>query len=218
MVPRTEAAVRRMDRAFDAYREGVVRTSRGFGGVQIMGCVQDGGCTIEGITVTAPPQERDAQLTCGPEDVNCNGGANPGYSWDFSGGEYAGGGDYGGWVTDGDTDNDGDHLDEGPIAFTICVVGALGPNGWGALGMTALASYEFWGARTDVQNAYEDYQDYQLSPNWNYETDQLYRRLWDNAKSTENQIWRGMVASGGWTLYELAKAVRICIPAGAAPV
>lgn len=219
-IPRAEAAVRRMDRIFDAHGEGVVRTSKGSvsGGAQIMGCVDEGMCTIEGITVTAPPSEQEKQVECAPDDTSCNG--TGGTTWFNSGGDFAGGGDYGGWTSDGDTDGDGDHADEGPVAFAVCVAAALGVDGWLAIGGTALAAYELWGARVDVQNAYDAYQAYQNTPSgsWDPATSDLYRVLWQNAKGSEDSLWRALGASGIVSAAVIGKAVLKCIPATAAPV
>lgn len=219
-IPRTEAAVRRMDRIFDAYGAGVVRTAKGSGsgGAQIMGCVADGMCTIEGITVTAPPTEREKQVECAPDDPSCSG--TGGTRWSGSGGEWGGSGDYGGWTSGGDTDDDGDHADEGPIAFAVCVAAALGVDGWLAIGGTALAAYELWSARVDVQNAYDAYQGYQNTPSgsWDPNTSDLYRVLWQNAKSSEDSLWRGLAASGIVSAAMIGKAIIKCIPATAAPV
>jgi hypothetical protein len=176
-------------------------------------------CTLEGITVTAPPAEREKQVECGPDDPSCLG--TGGSRWYNSGGEWAGSGDYGGWTSGGDTDGDGDHADEGPIAFAVCVAAALGVDGWLAIGGTAFAAYELWGARVDVQNAYVRYvacDNETPSHSWDYHTSELYRSLWQNAKGSEDSLWRGLAASGIVSTAMIAKAVLKCIPAAAAPV
>ena len=224
-IPRTEAAVRRMDRAFDAEAPGVVRTARGFGSgnLQIMGCVAEGACTVEGITVTAPPQQQQTQLTCDVNDPTCAGGASPGYRWDFSGGEYVGGGDYDGWVSNGDTDNDGDQLDEGPIAFTICVAARLGPGGWGAIVTSGISAWQLWGAHVDVRNTYQQWDEYERTYSQdghggNYDSGiaGLYRARYEDAVEERDNLTLLVATSAGFAAWEVAKAVGTCLPAGAA--
>jgi hypothetical protein len=210
-----------MDRVFDANREGVVRTARGFasGGIQVMGCVSDGACSIEGITVTAPPSGSEKQIECGPDDSSCNG--TGGTRWSNSGGDWTGGGDNGGWTSGGDTDADDDYVDEGPIAFAICVAAALGADGWASLGLTAFAAYELWGARVDVQNTYamsKRYDEETDPSQWDVHTSHLYYTLWQNAKSSENSLWGALAGAGTISAIAIGKAVAKCIPAAAAPV
>jgi hypothetical protein len=97
IVPATDQAVERLNRLFDVPREAKVRRTRPGGGtVEIQGCVEsEGGCTLDGIVVTAPPREAEKQVDCGATDPYCSGSGTGGDGgWSEGGG---GGGDTGGY-------------------------------------------------------------------------------------------------------------------------
>lgn len=226
-IPRTQAAIRRMDRTFQVDRDGAVRTERRHrpGEISLMGCVQDGMCTLEGITVTAPErtsQNRSAYQLVGddPEDTG-----TPYDGWDYSGGTFIGGETEETWVSDGDTDGDGDYLDEGPIAFGMCVAGRLGPGGWGAIGGTALAAWELWGAYTDSRNALNEWQEYDrlysqegYATGWTQSTSDLYQKRYQDAESSKESLLKALAIGSGVAAWEIGKAAIACAPAAAAPV
>ncbi len=215
VIPQTEAAVRRMDRFFRTDRTNVQRSEYGgnSGGISAMGCVDDGACTIEGITVTAPPSEEiDYNFDC---TMGCDNG------WWNGGGSYTGNTEFGGWVGGGDADGDGDYADEGPITFAVCVAARLGVGGWGAIGGTALAAFELWGTYSEVRAAKAKMDAYDAGfpsdPNWNNTTSDLYEQQYNDKVSAQESLWRALGLGAGIASAEFARAVGQCIPAAAAP-
>jgi hypothetical protein len=222
VIPYTGAAIRRMDNVFRTDRQGVIRTGPGsdLGGVQIMGCVSDGHCTVEGITVTAPRNEPPA------EDHQTNDctmyGECPYSDWYYSGGTYGGGG----WSPNGDTDGDGDLLDEGPITFAACVAANLGVTGWLALGTSAFSAWELWGAHVDVRNtekaylAYKEFGEEELllgrtgsQTTYSYAHEELLKAMYDDAIGDRHSLGITLGLSLGVTAEALIRAGSLCAAA-----
>jgi len=215
VIPRTTEAIRFLETRLhvpkDAQR--VSRGNSGTGGLSTMGCVYDGtACSLEGLTVVAPPPVYCPRGSCWERGTGSEGYGS------------GGGGSAGGWIEPPtecnveDLDCDGDTADEGPVAFAACVAVKLGPGGWAAVIGTGLGAYQLLQARLSVRQTYHDWQRYYSSPTWNYATDLLYQTAYENAVSQESLLWAATGAAAGIAAWEIGKAAVACAPTWAAPV
>lgn len=214
LVPYTEAALRRVDRRFPVSAGGAAEQYRERQGrITIMGCVQtEAGCLLEPITVTAQPGEEDSPDPCDIDPSYCDGGAG-------AGGDDGGGG---GWAPGGglpgDSDNDGDTLDDGPGAFAACIVAKLGVGGWAAIAGTAYSAYQVWDARSSTREAERRYNEYiNSSAPQDSDVALLYYRMWQDAKNNESNLYTQLAVTSGIAASELFKAALACSAAALLP-
>lgn len=206
VIPSTERAVRHMDRLFGAKR---AAASGDLGGVTIMGCVTNDFCEVDGVTINA--------CIGGGDWPDCNGIMKPEDIPQCA--TFGECGDDGGWDPSAGPDSSG-----GPggfAAFVVCVAAALGPEGWTALGGTALAGYALWKGANDVAAAkakYEEYRTIYGYPTWDANVEELYRLRYEDAQSAQTLLWATLAAGSGASAWFLGKAVHTCAPALAVPV
>lgn len=92
-VPDTDHAIDRLSRTFTVPRDAKLRRVRPKDDLQTQGCVRsEGGCNLDGIVVTAPPPEKEAEVECSLSDPYCGDGGSGGTDGD---GEWGGGWDGG---------------------------------------------------------------------------------------------------------------------------
>jgi hypothetical protein len=222
VIPYTEAGIRRMNRLFRTDRPGVTRIGPGGDpdGVQLMGCVSDGMCSIEGITVVAPRNEAPAE---DHQTNDCTMYGECAYSdWYNSGGTYG----TGGWSPYGDTDGDGDLLDEGPITFAACVAGKLGIVGWLSVASSAVSAWQLWGAHVDVRDAEKAYLAYKefgeeelrqgrtgAQTTYNYAHEELLLSIYNSADQDRNETVAQLALSLGVAGASLRDAAVFCAAA-----
>jgi hypothetical protein len=224
IVPYTEGALRRLDRAFDVRENGGADQYRVRDGMITTQCVQDdvSGCPLEPIFVKPPPVQPvtnpDDVCTRYPGECDDNDGGDGGDDWENDGGSGDGGGD---GPLDGDADGDGDTLDDGPLAFAVCVAAGIGVDGWVSMGGAAYAGYKLFDARSDVRARYSEYMSYTASHTWREdysltESDLLYRNFL-SAKDNEEALWVMLASTGGVAAGKIGAAVIKCAPLLAAP-
>lgn len=224
VVPYSEGALRRMDRAFGVKGGGGADQFRARQEMVTIqgGCVTspDGICPVDPITVTAPPRERIAEVQCSAMDPNCGNSGGEDGGW--GDGSWSGGGD-GDGSPSGDEDNDGETLHDGPVLYTICVAIKLGAGGWSAIGGTAVSAYMAWDARKNSRDAYDMWDRYRrdvaagLTPNNIYINDLYYQR-WKDAEHQEQLMYVAVAAGAAWSAFEIFQAAVACAPYGVAPV
>ena len=123
----------------------------------------------------------------------------------------------------GDADGDGDTLNDGPIAFTMCVAIKLSAGGWSAIAATGVSDYMAWDARNNSQQAYKAWADYRQNvengvAEYNGEIERLYYLRWKDAEGQEKMLYGGTVLAAGYAALEIFAAAVACSPYTAAPV
>lgn len=224
IVPYTEGALRRLDRAFDVRESGGADQYRARDGMMTTQCVKDdvNGCPLEPIFVQPPPVQPvtnpDDVCTRYPGECDGTGGGDGGDGWENDGGSGDGGGD---GPLEGDADGDGDTLDDGPAAFTACVAAGMGVDGWAAILGSAYTGYQLFGARSEVRSSYSAYTAYAESYTWredfsSTEADLLHQ-LYVSAVKAEENLWGQLALTGGVAAAKIGAAVIKCAPLMAAP-
>ncbi|HEY0150568.1 MAG TPA: hypothetical protein VGB92_01140 [Longimicrobium sp.] len=114
-------------------------------------------------------------------------------------------------------------MDEGPVAYTLCIAIKLGAGGWTAIGGTVVSATLAWDARKNTREAYDAWAGYRQNVQngviaYDMHIDDLYYKRWKDAEHQERLLYGTTAMAGVYAAWEIFQAAVLCAPYGAAPV